>query len=127
MAVTFPAAMLLLDFWPLMRFSQPAAAGPLIREKIPMLALAILASLIAVITHAIPVRFRALHNCPSPRMENAAMAYCAYLAQTFWPAGLAAFYPYPIQRNATCATLCGSLLIIVSAAVVVLRSSRRIF
>jgi Tfp pilus assembly protein PilF len=32
---------------------------------------------------------------PGVRMENALVAYAAYLAKSFWPAGLTAFYPHP--------------------------------
>jgi Flp pilus assembly protein TadD len=58
------------------------------------------------------------------RIENALVSYVAYLRQTFWPAGLACFYPLPGQAQSRgSALLC--LLILASISALVLRVRRR--
>lgn len=114
MLVTLPFVMLLLDFWPLRRFSTLAAPKPckgepvrhsfsdggstvqrLIIEKIPFV---ILAAIFCVITflvqkHAgavVALKYFPLHA----RLGNAMVSYSHYLGKTFWPASLAMLYPY---------------------------------
>jgi tetratricopeptide (TPR) repeat protein len=107
MAVTLPFVLLLLDYWPLQRFragtptraaplpaQPPGSARRLILEKIPLLALAALAS---VVTYCV-VNKAVTGSAPIPmpvRMENACISYVVYLRQMVWPTGLAAFYPFP--------------------------------
>jgi Tfp pilus assembly protein PilF len=108
MLVTLPFVMLLLDFWPLGRLTQgpnPASRsipigarwpiGTLVREKLPLLALAALSSIVTFVVQrrggavmgldVIPIRLR---------VANALVSYVAYLAKMLWPARLAVFYPY---------------------------------
>ncbi len=102
MLVTLPLILLLLDYWPLNRFSQPAAAGSknlfiplrLILEKIPLLALSLASCVAALLAQGHAVQ--TLEKFPvALRMGNALVSYVAYAWQTFYPAGLAVFYPYP--------------------------------
>ena len=104
MLVTLPFVLLLLDYWPLWRFTncldKPLAASHatpvsrLIVEKIPLL---MLAGGSCMVTSA------AQHNALVPvdvvpvssRMANALVSYVAYIGQFFYPAGLAVFYPHP--------------------------------
>ncbi len=97
MIVTFPLTLLLLDFWPLRRFERTKAASLLI-EKIPLLLLSAAAGLVAyraqdtvgavLPTENLPVAFRAM---------NALLAWTGYLFRTAWPAGLAVYYPHPLE------------------------------
>jgi tetratricopeptide (TPR) repeat protein len=95
--VTLPFVLLLLDYWPLRRFEQPRRLSGLIREKIPLLALAVGFS---VITKMIVV---AVEKAPPPvanlfmasRVGNALVSYAVYLRQMVWPQGLAVPYPFP--------------------------------
>jgi|HubBroStandDraft_2_1064218.scaffolds.fasta_scaffold08317_2 tetratricopeptide (TPR) repeat protein len=107
MVVTFPFALLLLDFWPLRRVQSqtPSATFPapqyrlgwLVLEKIPLLLLSIASSVVTMMAQrgaiaqneALPLL---------PRIGNAIYAYSAYLAKCFWPAHLASFYPYEGER-----------------------------
>jgi protein O-mannosyl-transferase len=100
MVVTLPAALVLLDLWPLRRLGgelpTPARLWPLVREKWPLWLLAAAASVITVVaqqqggavsdTMAIPL---------TARFGNALLSYGAYLLKTVWPAGLAAVYTHP--------------------------------
>ncbi len=97
MAVTLPLVLLLLDFWPLQRTALSRfdwkAIWPLLREKIPLLVLSAAAALLALFAQGNAVAsFDFLP--PSTRMANAVLSCVRYLQSTFWPSGLAVFYPY---------------------------------
>ncbi len=112
--VTLPFLFLLLDYWPLHRFTDEAkekAAEPadggfarerfakrriliLVLEKIPFLALSALFCVVAVMAQAsggaIPKWIP-----PTSRVANAILVYGLYLLRAFWPSHLAPFYPLP--------------------------------
>jgi protein O-mannosyl-transferase len=96
--MTLPFVLLLLDYWPLRRwsFSKPAPFRVLLREKIPLFALA---ALIACITLASRDRHGSLVSLDavslSDRLANALAGYGWYLSASFWPTPLAALYPHP--------------------------------
>lgn len=92
MLVTLPFVLLLLDYWPLRRFSFPGV----VKEKIPFFLLAAGSS---IVTFLVQQRAGAVSPL-APRtlsfgIGNAPIAYVRYLAKTFWPQDLAAFYPAP--------------------------------
>jgi protein O-mannosyl-transferase len=102
MLVTLPFVLLLLDYWPLGRFEARRSktgrqALQLILEKVPLIALSAVSSLITFLaqrgaigwTEQLPV---------SERISNAFVAYVVYIRQMFWPTGLAVFYPHPEHR-----------------------------
>ncbi|MBZ5639406.1 MAG: tetratricopeptide repeat protein [Acidobacteriia bacterium] len=101
MLVTLPFALLLLDRWPLERWSCRGARAlpPLVREKLPLFAIAFAS---AIATYAVQRSGHAvgsLEQLPmGVRVANAIVSYGAYLAKTAWPSALAVFYPHP--RNA---------------------------
>ena len=107
MLVTLPFVLLLLDCWPLRRWSllgidgersqpRPVKPGRLLLEKLPLLALAAGSSAVTILaqgagaaistTDAVPLGLRAVNACAS---------YGRYLWKTLWPANLAYFYPHP--------------------------------
>ncbi len=111
MLVTVPFVLLLLDFWPLARispqsaFHSPAMAGATIKyrgmiglllEKVPFFVLSVLSC-----TITLRVQSGAMVNPDglpaTKRLVNALAAYGDYLTQTFWPARMAVFYPYPVE------------------------------
>ncbi len=111
MLVTLPVSLLLLDFWPLGRVplhtapagglaSAPGAADTrgavlrLLREKLPLLALAALFSVLTVLAQK---KAMASITAISPdlRVANALISYVVYLGKTVWPLHLAVFYPHP--------------------------------
>jgi tetratricopeptide (TPR) repeat protein len=116
MVVTLPVLLLLLDVWPLARFTRRA-----VLEKIPLFLLAVAASVITVIIqHRIGAMAR-FDVLPWPaRAGNALIAYVAYLSKTFWPVRLAAFYP-PFSADAGRTAACGILLAVLTAAAVRMR------
>jgi Tfp pilus assembly protein PilF len=103
MVVTLPFVLLLVDAWPLGRMrdlgaGEPfdlAKGWPLLREKLPLLALSVASSVVTVIAQR-EVAISSLEGIPlGDRIANAVVSVAAYLGQTFWPSGLAAFYPHP--------------------------------
>src|SRR6202167_1037861 len=109
MLVTLPFVLLLLDFWPLGRVGiGPNSAGGwalsrdgwatmrrLVFEKLPLLALAVVSS---IVTFAIHRRGGAVISFAAAplhiRMANALVSYVAYIGKMLWPARLAVLYPY---------------------------------
>ena len=99
MAVTIPCLLLLLDVWPLARFSgRAASARALLLEKLPFFLLS-LAS--AVVTIAAQKSGGAVISLESvgfgQRLANGVVATGSYLAKTAWPRKLAPLYPFPLH------------------------------
>ncbi len=92
MVVTLPFVLLLLDFWPLGRFSLPAIPK-LLMEKIPFFALSIIG---CVITYLVQKNGGAVTgDSLSFRVMNVLGSYLGYISKLFWPVDLAIFYPFP--------------------------------
>jgi protein O-mannosyl-transferase len=107
MIITLPFALLLLDYWPLDRFTQLESTEetprfwnsflPLVKEKIPLFLLSAGAGWITVgihrkegaLTAAMPLTWR---------VKNVIYSYAVYLWKAFWPTRLAVFYPHPENR-----------------------------
>ena len=96
MLVTIPFILLLLDYWPLGRFSSftPQVLIRLVAEKIPLLVLTIGS---CAVTLLVPETLTAAKLPLGLRMENAAMSYVTYLWQMIYPSGLACYYPNPVS------------------------------
>jgi tetratricopeptide (TPR) repeat protein len=151
MLVTLPFVLLLLDYWPLGRATlasaeadqgvtlagvTAAACGAprtsshqtvwfhLLREKVPLFALAAASSV---------VTFSVQHNWGSVipldrvpldyRVANALVSYVAYIGKMLWPARLAAFYafvtPIPVWR------VFGAAVLLLATCAATLRTGRR--
>lgn len=96
MLVTLPFALLLLDYWPLRRVAIKWDWIRLVREKVPLFALALLSSVITFIVQKQGGAVGSLEKFSlETRISNAIVAYAAYLAKTILPENLAAFYPHP--------------------------------
>ncbi|OGR37215.1 MAG: hypothetical protein A2051_02335 [Desulfovibrionales bacterium GWA2_65_9] len=108
--VVLPGLLLLLDYWPLGRFSpydlfRPAGPGPsfsarlrglwpLLREKLPVLALALCSVLITVNSH--PKTFDLVVLDSAARYGNAFLALSKYVWKLLMPTDLAILYPFPV-------------------------------
>ncbi len=113
MLVTLPFVFLLLDAWPLKRFSmvtetmsdQASADGPffptkplkwLILEKIPFIAISICS--VGVSIFSVHQTSQIIPETIAPvtlRISNAVVVYVKYLGKLFWPHDMAIFYPFP--------------------------------
>ena len=98
MAVTLPFVMLLLDWWPLKRFTIYDLRFTILRlvwEKIPFFALSAVSCWVTFLVQQKAGAVAALTRFSvSARMGNAFVSYARYLEKTFWPVSLATPYPY---------------------------------
>ena len=109
MLVTFPFVLLLLDYWPLNRFtihdsrftkfrsvlSLVTRHSSLLWEKIPFFLLVGLVSVATWFASGAGGGTFMLHLPWPMRLETAVIGYSRYLGLMFWPANLSALYPYP--------------------------------
>ncbi len=99
MLVTLPFVMLLLDYWPLQRFTgQGLGSGVrrLILEKAPFFLLALISCVVTFLVQRNGETVMTLQQFPlNLRIENALISYVRYLGKTFWPVDLAVIYPLP--------------------------------
>jgi tetratricopeptide (TPR) repeat protein len=124
MFVTFPFLLLLLDYWPLLRWrfkladpdgvdakSNPRPLSILIIEKAPLFILTIASS---VATYYVQKKAGAL-NLDTPlwlNVGNALISCLKYVAKMFWPHPLAAIYPFNPDEINLLNVLAASLLIL---------------
>jgi protein O-mannosyl-transferase len=96
MVVTLPIILILLDYWPLKRFESHKDNPVLwqIKEKMPFF---ILSAAVSFVTLYGPQNPLAGYYSITSRMANASVVFVSYLEMTFWPRGLAVFYPFPIE------------------------------
>lgn len=91
MLVTLPFVLLLLDAWPLGRFSRRA-----VFEKVPLLALSAASSVITVMAQRSGGAVVATSQIPiTSRFANAAVSGAGYLLKAVFPHPLSAYYPLP--------------------------------
>ena len=109
MAVTLPFVMLLLDYWPLGRLqadrtrSLPDARFLLgaVVEKLPLFVLIAASVLVTLDVQGAGGNLNyAADLPPGTRLATVSYSYVAYLMDSFWPVGLAVFYPVPIAPPA---------------------------
>ena len=128
MVVTLPLALLLLDIWPLGRWRplaarEPAASsGRLIAEKLPLLAMAAIVSVVTLRSQA-PTLASIDRLSLGTRLENAVTGYAAYLGKLAWPRDLAVFYP--ATDGATTAVVLGAAALLLAITVVSFWLARR--
>ncbi|HTR43538.1 MAG TPA: tetratricopeptide repeat protein [Pseudomonadales bacterium] len=92
MVVTLPFVMLLLDFWPLQRFSV-SSLRPLLLEKVPFFLLIFVDSILTFLAQQKGNAVTSLNRFPlDMRMENVFVSYIRYLGKIFWPVNLATPY-----------------------------------
>jgi Flp pilus assembly protein TadD len=117
MAITFPFVLLLVDWWPLGRWSprEWPKLEPLLVEKIPLF---VLVPISAFITSG--AQQQAMSPLALPyRLANAALSYVAYLGKAIWPLHLAIFYPYRTTMSSALALL--TFVALIAITVVALR------
>lgn len=108
MLVTLPFVLLLLDWWPLGRFGNLGSFEGinrlgrvrtvwwLIVEKAPLLLLSAAVSVVTVIAEQSVGALPTIESFSlDVRVANALVSYVLYIGKTFWPVGMAVFYPHP--------------------------------
>jgi tetratricopeptide (TPR) repeat protein len=130
MVVTFPLALLLLDWWPLGRLRlSPGRAVPLRRlalEKVPFVLLAVATAAVTFLTQQSSGAVgSSIVYRPAWRVAHALVSYAAYLGTAAWPLKLAFFYPYrpgPVPAAQLFGT--GALLALLTLLAVTARARR---
>jgi predicted negative regulator of RcsB-dependent stress response len=142
MLVTLPLALLLLDYWPLNRWASASEVAlrekardrwprlsslcrPLIWEKMPLLVLSVLASLVTIYAQNKSGALARLGELPlADRVATALVAYVWYPLKMFWPTRLAVLYPHPLDTTPFWQTM-GAVLILALISLVIIRLRRR--
>jgi hypothetical protein len=131
MLVTLPLVLLLLDYWPLQRFKfppqkrrkgvfKPASFSSCFVEKLPLLALSVIASIIVFLVQSKVALVRSTLQIPvGYRIANALIAYGKYILKMFWPATLGILYPHPLTDISLWLTFAAGLLLLCISIVVV--------
>src|ERR1700691_628139 len=122
--ITFPFALLLLDYWPLCRFER-SSFRKLLWEKVPWLAFSAASAVITmkVQTNAIHVKLPL-----SIHLGNAAICYLKYLEKAFWPVNLAPVYPHPeLSISLAAAALSAFAIVAITTLAVIFRERRPFF
>jgi len=140
MLVTLPLVLLLLDYWPLERFTLgqqkrdarkgrfgTASFSRCFLEKLPLLALSAAASVIVLLVQSKATLVKSTIAIPFKyRIGNALVAYAEYIRKMFWPADLGILYPHPESNLPIWKVLAaGVLLLCISILVVRYFRSRR--
>lgn len=134
MLVTLPCVLLLLDYWPLRRFSFQAPAGngseknlsvyKLLLEKIPLFVLVALSCGMTYYAQKHGGAVKSLDYIPfADRIANALVSYVFYIGKMFYPAKLACLYPHP-GTQAWWLVLCASMFLL-SVSVLVIRTAKK--
>lgn len=127
MLVTLPCVLLLLDAWPLARWSptDPRRRWRAVAEKLPLFALAAAVGVVTLLAQRAGGALQGADRYPlEVRLENAVVAYATYGLRAFWPSGLSAFYPHP-HASLPAWRIAGAALLLVGVSVWVVREWRR--
>jgi len=132
--VTLPFILMLLDYWPLQRFSplerwaegrfsNPVKGASnllgLFIEKFPFFLLSLCSVLITIYAAKAGGAVKSITEFPfSGRIGNAFIACASYLDKMIWPVDLAIFYPYPAMGQPAW-FISAALLFLVSVTVFV--------
>ena len=96
MLVTLPVLLLLLDWWPLMRWNRQQSRWLLV-EKLPYLALSLASS---VVTYTWQRHGPTMMMLPfAVRVDNAVLSFFRYIGKLFYPVRLAMLYPHPAATH----------------------------
>jgi tetratricopeptide (TPR) repeat protein len=104
---------------------QWALVRPLLREKIPLFALAALS---CIVTYVVQQKGGAVASIgafsPGVRIANAFVSYIVYIGKTIWPVNLAVYYPHPGLRPIWQAL--GAVLLLIAVTISVIRTAKRL-
>ncbi len=121
MIATLPLVLLLLDYWPLGRLQSWRQLPKLVREKIPLLGVALGACVVTVLMPGLLV--------PKPvplsqRIGNALVSYVVYLRQMIFPAGLGPHYPI-LPNGQPIGTVCAAVVLLVAISFMVVACRKK--
>jgi len=131
MVLTLPCVMLLLDYWPLRRWShvksdsQMQSLASLIVEKLPFFIFGMISILITFLGVRKAGAVAEIGGLPfSDRLANGFVSYVRYMAKTLWPAKLSPLYLHPGHWPIDVSSTAGLVVLIITVAVVALARRR---
>jgi tetratricopeptide (TPR) repeat protein len=96
MAVSLPAVLLILDWFPLRRIQTVKSLRPALFEKLPFIALSLISSILTVLAQKSGDAIIEMKLLPlSIRLTVAAKALISYIWKMILPLNLIPYYPYP--------------------------------
>jgi tetratricopeptide (TPR) repeat protein len=127
MLVTLPFVLLLLDYWPLDRFSNSKLSiRDSIIEKLPFFFFSILSSVITFIVQQKGGAVFSVDIVPfNVRLANAICSYFVYIEKMFWPVRLAVLYPYSIHGISLVKVLLSATILVLITVLVLYNYRRR--
>jgi len=125
MAVTLPLTLVLFEVWPLAM--RPKGRGWMLprdaRELGPLLALAGACGVLTLLAQHAASAIQSVTEFSLPvRLGNALVSYVWYLKAMIWPAGLAVFYPHPMDSLTVAEIAASALVLVVIGAAVVAKA-----
>ncbi len=135
MLVTLPFLLLLLDFWPLRRWTVLRSKSPdkpeqavfvrLLQEKWPLFILSAASSVVTFLVQRAGGAMMSPQLAPlHARLGNAVIAYGAYLGKMIWPRDLAVLYPYPETLSPYKVAAVSSMLLLITVIVLRMKPMR---
>lgn len=117
MAVTFPVVLLLLDYYPLKRFSSPGSLRKIALEKTPFFLFSLCSSIVTILAQHSGSAIASLKFASfSSRMLVAAHAFYSYLQKMIVPVHLVPLYPYPQDVRFLAAPYLWSIFFVLAVA-----------
>jgi tetratricopeptide (TPR) repeat protein len=124
MTVTLPVILLLLDWWPLQRFST-VPSRTILLEKTPLIVLSGASCIVTLLAQKSGGAVIAIEKLDIPeRLANALSSYLVYIRKMVWPFDLALLYPLPSSLPHQATVISTVIIIIVTLAGFHLRKSR---
>jgi tetratricopeptide (TPR) repeat protein len=130
MAVSLPVVLLILDWHPFGRIRSLNTAASAIAEKLPFIALSVLASVVTIMAQRAGGAMTLNDVVPlSTRVLVAAQSLVVYLRKMVWPADLVPFYPYPRTASPASFEYLFPLVLIagITAACIALSGKRKVW
>ena len=100
MAVSLPAVLLILDWYPLKRIQSLKSLWPTIIEKLPFIALSLILSILTIMAQKAGGAMELMDVVPlSTRLLVAAGSLVGYVWKMILPINLLPYYPYPLLEE----------------------------
>lgn len=126
MAVTIPVVLLIIDYYPLRRFSLNPKA--VLFEKTPFLILSLLSSMITIYAQQMGGALRPLDQYSfSMRLLVAVHSYLFYLIKMLVPIDLAPFYPYPHETEIFAFMYFFAAIILIAITLFCVKTSKKFY
>jgi tetratricopeptide (TPR) repeat protein len=129
MAVTLPAVLVILDFYPLRRLNLDGGwkgCKTVVLEKVPFFTLSLVLSLLTVWTHQQGDTLMTLERVPlMERFFVALRAFAFYIYKMVLPINLAPYYPYPEDISFFAMEYIVSIMLLIAITSFCLWSSKR--